>query len=246
MSGFLRKSAPATVSKGRCTSGACRGARRRSRPRRQVGEAAGRADVGAGADLDPEEAARRPVGIGLAQRGDPLRRLARPSPAGRAARLSRAGPAGRRRAAGCRTASRRASRRSRSGRRGSPHSSHSLTVSGMLGSSIVVTTSTNGHLGDDGPPAVGSLARTRRPGAARPRTGRASRSGCRRRGRRDEPSATATWSSKVCCLCSSLAVEPPPAAALATAADVGVHEDDAPVEQRRQGRRPTPGSSTAS
>src|SRR4051794_30393501 len=84
---------------------------------------------------------------------------------------------------------------------GSPHSSHSLTVSGIDASNIVDTTSTNGTSATTARHRCGCWLMTApcsSPPALSPREAirRASTSPSRR-------SATATWSSNVCCLLPS-------------------------------------------
>ena len=121
---------------------------------------------------------------------------------------------------------------------GSPHSSHSMTVSGRVGSRIVVSASTNGtpawmprervgrQVRDRAhQQAAGAAARARRAGPAlvQPSATRCARAG-------DEVGERVA-------LGQHLALLVPVPAQLAAAADVRDGEDDAAVEQREPGHR---------
>ena len=139
-------------------------------------------------------------------------------------------------AAGGRTASRRAATSNSSGLRGSPHSSHSVMVSGMSASSIVVTTSTNGTSATTARHRSGRWLNTapcRRPPALSPRDAsrEPSTSPC-------QPVRDGDVVVEGVLLVLQVAVEPPATAVLATAADVRVHEHHAAVEEARQRRVP--------
>ena len=101
----------------------------------------------------------------------------------------------------------------------------------------MVTTSTNGHLGDDGAPPLGSLAQHRalqQPAGAQP-------AACASRVPSTTPVQPVGHREVVgegVLLVLQVPVEPPPSAPLAAAADVGVGEDHAAVEQARQRRVP--------
>ena len=128
---------------------------------------------------------------------------------------------------------------------GSPHSSHSITVSGSDGSRIVVSASTNGTSARM--PANSSGARLATAPISRPPAlppSATSRSGevyplsirCR---------AQSTKSVKVLRLLQQLAVLVPLPAHLAAAAHVRDREDDAAVEHRQAGDREAAGRSSA-
>ena len=153
-------------------------------------------------------------------------------------------------AAGCRTASRRSRQANSSGLRGSPHSSHSLIVSGIDGSDIEPITSTNGTSATTAHHRRGatfSAAACSSPPADRPRvtirrrvherrvvgrTGPADGVGCGA----GQPVRDGGVVGERVRLGGQMAVEPPVPAVLAAAARAGQRVHDAAVEQAHQGR----------
>ena len=123
------------------------------------------------------------------------------------------------------------------GSRGSPHSSHSVMVSGMDGSSIVVTTSTNGTSATTARHRSGAMENTApwsSPPADRPRetirSGAAQPLAGQQVGRRDEVGERGA-------LAVQMALVPPAAAALPAAAHVRHRVDEPAVQQARRGSR---------
>ena len=136
----------------------------------------------------------------------------------------------------CRRASSRACSSAHGSSRGSPHSSHSVTVSGSVGSLIVVTTSTNGTSATT---ARNSSGRMRHARADEQAAGAAAADGDSVGSRpavgRRRCSTQAMVSVNVLRLCEQLAVEVPAPAEFAAAAGVDERPHRTPVEQGEPG-----------